>query len=768
MSSGEEFLAVSIPDFGGARALTVQEDGVTSEMRNVSLPEDLLRDAPGEAIILLSASNVTVDGDENQVIRATQTVEHQVSVTFRLAPLDFDACSSDTQIGPFDLVTLSNVVTLADESLSLAGAARTVISRGQFGICAQISGDFQGSISIGKVSFEFGKLRAGDERVELCHISPGNPENLHTIAVGSSAVDAHLAHGDRLGPCEDLTGEEDESDTDNDSVPDAADECPDTPADEQVDSTGCSCSQRDGDGDGVGDCDDSCPATPEGAATDSAGCSCSQNDTDGDGVNDCDDACPNSTGGPEVNTNGCAAGQLDDDNDGLTNDVDTCPNTPPNEMANASGCSCSQLDEDGDGVNDCDDFCPNTPADTLVDYFGCEVLSADAGVAVTLDEVGCAALHGSASGGTPPYLYSWSAPGWDGSMEQNPVVVPAQTTTYTLTVTDFSFPPETVTDTVAISIAPHDGLQYNIVDLGSLSTNSSYPAGLNDSGEVVGFFYTDTWQKRAFLYSDGAMIDLGTLGGDEASAKDVNNFGQVVGQSKTASGEWHAFLWDTVDGMQDLGTLGGTSSIANAISDAGQVVGSSNTGTSTQAFVYSDGIMQDVGTLDFLYSEATDVNDLGVVVGTLLVDGSNPDPLIYDDGDLGALGSPLLSANRAWAINNAGLIVGHSWEGTDYRSFLHVCDTTVDLGALAGFPKTSAWGVNDAGQIVGSLNAENSTLFHGFLYTGGQLRNLNDLLVEGHDWEYLAVAFAVNSSGQITGYGRINGQFRGYLLTPIP
>ena len=37
--------------------------------------------------------------------------------------------------------------------------------------------------------------------VILCHIPPGNPGNAHTISVGFSAVPAHLAHGDYLGPC---------------------------------------------------------------------------------------------------------------------------------------------------------------------------------------------------------------------------------------------------------------------------------------------------------------------------------------------------------------------------------------------------------------------------------------------------------------------------------------------------------------------------------------------------------------------------------------
>ena len=39
------------------------------------------------------------------------------------------------------------------------------------------------------------------EKVILCHIPPGNPGAAKTIRVGTSAVRAHLAHGDYLGVC---------------------------------------------------------------------------------------------------------------------------------------------------------------------------------------------------------------------------------------------------------------------------------------------------------------------------------------------------------------------------------------------------------------------------------------------------------------------------------------------------------------------------------------------------------------------------------------
>jgi hypothetical protein len=40
-----------------------------------------------------------------------------------------------------------------------------------------------------------------EEKVVVCHVPPGNPENPVTIEVGESAVPAHLAHGDTEGAC---------------------------------------------------------------------------------------------------------------------------------------------------------------------------------------------------------------------------------------------------------------------------------------------------------------------------------------------------------------------------------------------------------------------------------------------------------------------------------------------------------------------------------------------------------------------------------------
>jgi hypothetical protein len=47
-------------------------------------------------------------------------------------------------------------------------------------------------------------LDPADDKVTICHVPPGNPENAHEITVGYFASVAHLAlHDDTIGSCED-------------------------------------------------------------------------------------------------------------------------------------------------------------------------------------------------------------------------------------------------------------------------------------------------------------------------------------------------------------------------------------------------------------------------------------------------------------------------------------------------------------------------------------------------------------------------------------
>ena len=75
-----------------------------------------------------------------------------------------------------------------------------------------------------------------------------------------------------------------------------------------------------------------------------------------------------------------------------------------------------------------------------------------------------------------------------------------------------------------------------------------------------------------------------------------------------------------------------------------------------------------------------------------------------------------------------------------------------------------AWAVNTSGDIVGqSPNASGTP--HAFLWKGGVMQDLNDLVDPASGW-VLAVAYGINDAGVIVGDGLLNGAVRGFRLTP--
>jgi probable HAF family extracellular repeat protein len=200
------------------------------------------------------------------------------------------------------------------------------------------------------------------------------------------------------------------------------------------------------------------------------------------------------------------------------------------------------------------------------------------------------------------------------------------------------------------------------------------------------------------------LVDLGRLSGDNyAAASDINAVGQVVGESGTRTNgsttTSRAFLWTpntpnaSSGSMVDLGSLAnippgliGNTYRAEAINTSGQVVvtanhlglggiGSSDPGI-LNAFLWTPNTANGSAGTQTLISgfpagyagnDALGLNDNGVVVG----DFSNTTQInhgyrwsqsggVSDLGDLTPSTSVANNFSRAFAINNAGQVVGGS------------------------------------------------------------------------------------------------------------
>ncbi|MEE9212872.1 MAG: thrombospondin type 3 repeat-containing protein, partial [Phycisphaeraceae bacterium] len=168
-------------------------------------------------------------------------------------------------------------------------------------------------------------VAAPPAKVEICHVPSGA-----TIEVTQSALAAHLAHGDYLGPC-------------------AIDNCPNDPDKTEAGQCGCGTPDDDADGDGTADCNDTCLNDVDKLLPGLCGCGNADTDSDADGTSDCIDGCPNDTAKDSPGDCGCGAVDEDLDEDGISDCIDTCP-----ADANAD-----QSDADGDGIGDVCDSAPS-------------------------------------------------------------------------------------------------------------------------------------------------------------------------------------------------------------------------------------------------------------------------------------------------------------------------------------------------------------------------------------------------------------------------
>ncbi len=261
-------------------------------------------------------------------------------------------------------------------------------------------------------------------------------------------------------------------------------------------------------------------------------------------------------------------------------------------------------------------------------------------------------------------------------------------------------------------------------------------------------------------------------GGTETEAFGINSHGLVVGESFFSVG-YHAASW-TNGKPQDLGTLpGGVLSWANAINASGLIAGASDgTNVGPEATVWSSSGPHGLGFLPGgSYSDAFGINRVGQVVGFSDLTGGGSDGFIWSKAtgmqDLGSL--PGGGGSSANAINDRGQVVGGSGCGA---ACLHavlwssVKGSILDLGVLPGSTFSSAYGINNHGAVVGSAGYIDSAE-HAFIWTStGGMQDLNNLIPQNTGWT-LEFAFAINDAGQIAGDGALNGQERGFLLTPI-
>ena len=174
--------------------------------------------------------------------------------------------------------------------------------------------------------------------------------------------------------------------------------------------------------------------------------------------------------------------------------------------------------------------------------------------------------------------------------------------------------------------------------------------------------------------------------------------------------------------------------------------------------------------------------------------------------DLGTLGG---ATSTAYGINNQGVIVGYSYNNAgDFLGFVYQNGTMTALGTLGG-SWSIAYAINDENQITGQAYTRGNRTAHAFRYTNGKwqtwarsadrirmgrpsitaerswvfrlfampptthlspltgrkMQDLNKMIPVRAGW-VLQEGAGINDSGQIAGYGTLQGELHAFLLTP--
>lgn len=328
---------------------------------------------------------------------------------------------------------------------------------------------------------------------------------------------------------------------------------------------------------------------------------------------------------------------------------------------------------------------------------------------------------------------------------------------------------------VGLSLSGGVGAVSTITDLGTLGGTQSRALGINNSGVVVGRsgISTSSSFQQAFV-NNGSMVNihsgLGVTGGD-STAWAINDSGQVTGYARTTStGPSSGFRYTSGTATLFNSLLSADRSFGVDINSSGDVAGYYYTTTPVlSSFRYSaSGVMTTLPTLGGTNGQAFGINDNGDIVGTAEVTGNTAWHAFHYSGgtmtDIGTLGG-LESVARE--INNSGTIVGMSMvsllDNDIEHPFVYSGGVMTDIGTFGGI-RGIAYAINSVGDVVGrATTAAEET--RAFLYSGGILFDLNDLLPPGSGW-VLTEANDINDEGEVVGIGRINGEDHAYVMNP--
>jgi probable HAF family extracellular repeat protein len=326
-------------------------------------------------------------------------------------------------------------------------------------------------------------------------------------------------------------------------------------------------------------------------------------------------------------------------------------------------------------------------------------------------------------------------------------------------------------------------------------------SGINGHGDIVGMSGASPF---VYYHASGAELTL-----EGFAVYGISDFDKIAGEMVNPVTGPEAVVWSKNGGVEVLPA--DTFSEASAVSDDGDVAGNIDNGHADNlAVMWSSkptlhmiplGVLwEDPAVPDYATSAAAAINGLSHVAG-LSTAGEGTDPntaqafgihaFLYRAGKMLDLGALALSGDgsddsEGYGINDLDEVVGFSTTafpaknslgatcpncGVATHAFLWRAGKMQDLGTLAGVAgwDSKADSINDRGEIVGWSDSKVSGVAtqRAFLYTGGEMLNLQFYIHDRDPNVRLTEAVGINCEGWIVANGydvTTPNQSRVYLL----
>jgi len=283
-----------------------------------------------------------------------------------------------------------------------------------------------------------------------------------------------------------------------------------------------------------------------------------------------------------------------------------------------------------------------------------------------------------------------------------------------------------------LTLPTHAAGSFSFTAIDFPGATDTYTFGINDSGEIVGFFREAGRSGHGFLRSaTGAFTAIDVPGAATTSALKINRVGQIVGTFVDARGKFHGFLRAPTGTVTTIDVPGAIGTYAQGINNAGQIVGaftklenaSIEPDSGVQAFLPRGFLRTETGAITTFSApgatNTTAINSRGHIVGTFAdalgkFHGFLRDPT----GVVTTIEAPVPGATgtHAFDITDAGQIVGFFGGVAKGHGFLRTATGVFATIDAPGAIQTHALGINEAGKIVGVFE-DAGARHHGFVAT---------------------------------------------------